>query len=143
MTIIRKIRRANFKKFKYGEGLYDLLPRTMKNKQPDENIFNQTVVSMQSKIKDGEVNHYSHSITMDSDSRTIGIDNRCTACILHTTEAFVGELVDSTRRIKGFGGTISPLTRNEPYSGNMSMKQEQNTSYLSLTHIMSHQEKAD
>ena len=60
---------------------------------------------MQAKMKDGEVNHYSTSITIDSDSGEIGIDKRCTSCISHTTEYFVGELFDSTRRIKWFGGT--------------------------------------
>ena len=30
---------------------------------------------------------------------------------MHTTEEFVGELVESTLRIKGFGGTISPLIK--------------------------------
>ena len=41
----------------------------------------------------------------DTDSVPIGIDNRCSACILHVAEDFVGQLRDSSKVIKGFGGT--------------------------------------
>ena len=81
----------------------------MKNPQPEDNILTQTAVSMQSKIEDGEVNYYSNSITMDYDSGAIGIYNRFTALILHTTVDFVGVLVESMCRIKGFVGKISPI----------------------------------
>ena len=40
----------------------------------------------------------------DTDSKPIGIDNRCTACISHDINDFVGKLHDSDRTIKGFGG---------------------------------------
>ena len=45
---------------------------------------------------------------MDTDSATIGIDNRCTLCISHNAEDFVGELRESRRKIRGFGGVIQP-----------------------------------
>ena len=48
---------------------------------------------------------------MYSESGAIFIENRCTSCISHITEEFVRELFDSTRRIKGFVGTISPLIK--------------------------------
>ena len=111
MTRIGKTSRAKFKKFKYGKGLDGLLSRTMKITQPQDNILAQIAVSMQAKIKYGEVNYYSNSITMDSDIRSIFIYSRCTACILYIAEDFFGELVDSTRFTKGFGGTIPPLIK--------------------------------
>ena len=77
--MIGKIIRANFNKFKYGKGLYDLLPIAIKNPQSKYNILIHTAVSMQAKIKDRKINHYSNSITMGSDSVETGIDNRCTA----------------------------------------------------------------
>ena len=83
----------------------------MKNSQLEDNILTQTEVSMQAKIKDSKVNYYSNSITMDSDSGEIGIDNRCAAWILHTTEDVSGELVDPTRRIKGFAGNRPPFIK--------------------------------
>jgi Reverse transcriptase (RNA-dependent DNA polymerase) len=43
--------------------------------------------------------------TFDTDSRSIGIDNRCTACISDNTKDFIGELKPSMREIKGFGGS--------------------------------------
>ena len=43
----------------------------------------------------------------DTDSENIGIDNRCSACISHKAEDFVGELKHSDRSIKGFGGAIT------------------------------------
>ena len=109
MTRIGKIRRVNPNKVKYKKGLDDFLPRAMKNPPPEYNILTQTALSMKTKIKDGEVNYYSHSITMDSDSGATGNDNRSTAYILHTTKAFVVELVGPKFLIKGFGGTRSPL----------------------------------
>jgi hypothetical protein len=43
--------------------------------------------------------------SFDKDSAPIGIDNRCTGCILHQIEDFEGPLQESNRAIKGFGGT--------------------------------------
>ena len=51
----------------------------MKTPQPEDNILTQTAVSMQSKIKDGEVNYYSNIITIDSYSGAFVIDIICTA----------------------------------------------------------------
>ena len=45
---------------------------------------------------------------MDNDSATIGIDNRCSLWISHIAEAFIGELRESRRKIRGFGGVIQP-----------------------------------
>ena len=84
MIRIEKIRRANSKKVKYGNGLDDLMPRAMKTPQPEDNIL----APMQAKIKDGKLNYYSNSISMDLYSEAIGVDNICTDCIFHTTEAF-------------------------------------------------------
>ena len=64
---------------------------------------------MQFKMKDGEVNNFSTSITIDLDSGLIGIYNRYTDCIFHTIEDFVGEFVESMRHTKGFVETRSPL----------------------------------
>ena len=38
----------------------------------------------------------------DTDSDPIGVDNRCSACISHIPEDFVGDLINSNRTIKGF-----------------------------------------
>ena len=40
----------------------------------------------------------------DTDSKLVGIDNRCSACISHDITDFVGTLTESNRTIKGFGG---------------------------------------
>lgn len=45
----------------------------------------------------------------DTDSATIGIDNRCSACISHKLSNFEGPLTPTNRIVKGFGGSI---TRN-------------------------------
>ena len=47
-------------------------------------------------------------IRMDKDSVPIGIDNRCSLCISHVPEDFVGNLIPSNRKIKGFGVILSP-----------------------------------
>ena len=45
---------------------------------------------------------------MDTESAKIGIDNRCSLCISHIAEDFIGELRESKRKIRGFGGVIQP-----------------------------------
>ena len=47
----------------------------------------------------------------DSDSAPVGIDNRCSACISHRTEDFIGTLTDTNRCIKGFGGAITKAVK--------------------------------
>ena len=42
---------------------------------------------------------------VDADSRHIGIENRCTACISHQVSDFLPDLERSHRMIKGFGGS--------------------------------------
>ena len=47
-----------------------------------------------------------HRITrFDTDSATVGIDNRASGCFSHVSTDFVGPLRDSNRIVKGFGGT--------------------------------------
>ena len=40
-----------------------------------------------------------------TNSKLVGIDNRCSACISHNRADFPGKLTKCTRPIKGFGGT--------------------------------------
>ena len=44
-------------------------------------------------------------VIFDLDSKPIGVDNRCSACISHRAEDFVGDLHDCKRTIKAFGGS--------------------------------------
>ncbi len=46
----------------------------------------------------------SNTLRFDTDSAKVGIDNRCSACISHVPQDFIGALTDSNRTIKGFGG---------------------------------------
>ena len=41
----------------------------------------------------------------DLDSSIIGIDNRCTACISHRRNDFIGYLTSTNKTITGYGGT--------------------------------------
>ena len=41
----------------------------------------------------------------DTDSSSIGIDNRCSGCISHRVEDFEGPLMDTNKTIRGFGGS--------------------------------------
>ena len=43
--------------------------------------------------------------SFDTDSKPVGVDNRCTACISHDIADFVGDVTPSNRWIKGFGGS--------------------------------------
>ena len=44
-------------------------------------------------------------VPFDTDSYTIGIDNRASGCFSHVSTDFVGPLRDSNRIVKGFGGS--------------------------------------
>ena len=44
-------------------------------------------------------------MTFDTDSAPVGIDNRCSACMSHIRSDFVGELMKTSRAIKGYAGT--------------------------------------
>jgi hypothetical protein len=45
------------------------------------------------------------TVRFDTDSDVIGVDNRCTSCILYIKDDFVGELKACNRAVKGFEGT--------------------------------------
>jgi len=46
-----------------------------------------------------------HNTIFDIDSKTIGIDNRCSACISHDKEDFIQESIkEKNKQIIGFGG---------------------------------------
>ena len=44
-------------------------------------------------------------IRFDTGSDYIGIDNRCSACLSHNWNDFIGDLTPTNRVVKGFGGT--------------------------------------
>jgi hypothetical protein len=60
------------------------------------------VIAMESTGKDVP---RSKLVQFDTDSMTVGIDNRCTACISNRREHFVGELTPGRKVIKGFHGS--------------------------------------
>ena len=64
-----------------------------------------SVIAMSSKTT--KTPRKNNTIRIDTDSAPIGIDNRCSLCISHVAEDFIGELVETNRRIKGFGGLVS------------------------------------
>jgi hypothetical protein len=47
----------------------------------------------------------------ETDSETIGIDNRCSGCISHVRDNFVGELRQTDQVVKGFAGTKTTNVR--------------------------------
>ena len=50
-------------------------------------------------------NSQQRSVRFDSDSKLVGIDNRCSACISPDINDFVGRIVKTDNTITGFGGT--------------------------------------
>ena len=90
------------KKLKIGAWVNDL----MKNPSmtiPPINCFPVTAMPTKTSTPRND-----NVFQMDTDSATIGIDNRCSLCISHIAEDFVGELRDSNRKIRGFAGVIQP-----------------------------------
>lgn len=62
-------------------------------------ILAMSVLAMNSQVN--AVQRYS---TFDTDSKIIGIDNRCTGCISAFLDDFVGPIVRTNKTIKGIGG---------------------------------------
>lgn len=60
----------------------------------------EVILAMESKTNKSE-----RTGILDTDSRAIGIDNRCSAYLSGYTDDFIGELTPTDKIIKGFGGT--------------------------------------
>ena len=93
--------RFRTKKLKIGAWVNDLMITNPSMKIPLINCF--PVMAMPTKTSTPRNDNV---FQMDTYSATIGIDNRCTLCISHITEYFVGELIESRRKIRGFEGVI-------------------------------------
>ena len=97
----RGILRYRTKKLKIGAWVNDLMVTNPLMTIPPINYF--PVMAMSTKTSTPR-NH--NVFKMDNDPATIGIDNRCSLWITHIAEAFIGELRESKRKIRGFGGVI-------------------------------------
>ena len=64
------------------------------------------------------VSGYHNHVYFDTDSYKIGIDNRCSACILHKIGDFVGNLMDSNKSIKDLVVPEQRLLNVAHYFGN-------------------------
>ena len=67
-------------------------------------VFVFPVLAMVANQKGHTITKRQRNITFDTDSDSIGIDNRCSACISNVIDDFVGSVTESKRTIKGFGG---------------------------------------
>ena len=54
-------------------------------------------------------------VMLDTGANPIGVDNRCSACILPYIEDFIGHLEDMNKTIKGFAGAQT----NNPKTGTL------------------------
>ena len=71
-------------------------------------IYSDTIVSAVIAMSAGHdrwQNRKQRKISFDSDAGSIGIDNRCSVCMSHKIDDFIGIPKESKRTIRGFGGT--------------------------------------
>ena len=61
---------------------------------------------IQKYINASELHINYHLTNFDTDYAKIGIDNRCSACISHKIDGFIGPFKDNNRYINGCGGEI-------------------------------------
>jgi hypothetical protein len=73
------------------------------------------VIAMESTSKDKP---RSQLVQFDTDSMTVGVDNRGTVCISDRREHFVGELTLGRKIIKGFHRSKPLKSCQVPYNGN-------------------------
>ena len=57
------------------------------------------------KVKTNRKRRRMANSTFDTDSGTVGIDNRASGCFSHVIDDFVGPVRDCNRIVKGFGGS--------------------------------------
>ena len=76
-------------------------------------------------------------VYFDTDSEWVGVDNRCSGCISHVRSDFVGELRESNRVIKGFGGTRTVNIK----VGTLRWAWDDDTHSTSQTHTTYHPER--
>ena len=60
--------------------------------------------SMKVLCHNAQLKETSRSIVLDTDSQIVGIDNRCSACLIHKITDFTGPLHDTKKVIAGYGG---------------------------------------
>lgn len=78
-------------------------------KLQDEGVPTGVVVTMAAICMESteQVATKERQVIFDTNSKEVGIDNRCTACISHVETDFVGPLKRSDKAIKGFGGATT------------------------------------
>ena len=74
-------------------------------------ILAKPALTFKTKVTPTDTSYHLTQVVLDTDSGSIGVDNRCTACISHDPADFVGELQPCAKSIKGFGGTQTPLIK--------------------------------
>ena len=99
INLKRRPRKYDPKKFMKGRSVIK------KYMERASRIIAYSVVAMtagntQSKSKEEQI-----VARFDTDSDEIGIDNRCSACISHKIEDFIGAPIETNKTIKGFGGS--------------------------------------
>ena len=65
----------------------------------------QPMVADQTLVIQTNMDPHENVTRFDTDSAPVGIGNRCTVCISHMSQDFIGPLREANRSIKGFGGT--------------------------------------
>ena len=93
--------RYRTKKLKIGAWVNDLMVKNPSMTIPPINCF--PVMAMPTKTSTPRNDNV---FKIDTDSETIGIDNRCSLCISQIAEDFIGELRKSRRKIREFVGVI-------------------------------------
>ena len=97
-----KIRRRTNCKMK---GLWGIWSQNRERRNPKHGTITAAAVVAMSAGHDRRISRKQRQINFDSDAESIGIDNRCSACLSHKIEDFIGTPRESKRTIKGYGGT--------------------------------------
>jgi hypothetical protein len=78
--------------------------KAIEGKPETENASNVTAMAAMIAMESSR-DKQTNSAQFDTDAMTIGVDNRCTACISNNREHFVGKLIPGRKVIKGFHGS--------------------------------------
>ena len=115
--------RYRSKKLKIRDWVNDLMVTNPSMKIPPIKYF--PVMAMPTKTSTPRNDNV---FKMDTDSATIGIDNRCSLCISHIAEDFIGELRESRRKPEGLEELSNPKLIQGLSYGDGKMTKDRNIS---------------
>lgn len=98
------MKRKFLQRMAWAKNIADSSQSHPRGRRSSDYLIGFSVVAMLADQKEKIKINKQRKTFFDTDAEQIGIDNRCSACISHRIEDFIGNPIPTKRSIKGFGG---------------------------------------